>query len=230
MTIEENNGGSFTGLMKNINLDETEYSHSNLESMSYNQLALAKAEIERTLESLFDVLTHTYKFDMHQPLVINGFPRSDIDVVTIRLIRTKIIRLRNDHSYVLQLLEFHLMERLQNSHQNPALNPPERAHYVQETTAPSHGYVPFAVIREVAPNGPAESSGLQTGDLVTRFDSDIHAGNNNRLGALASRVKDKIGREIPVELLREGQKVLVILVPTDNWGGRGLLGCHLVPI
>lgn len=224
MTIDENDvGGSFTGLMKNINLDETEYSRKDLQNMPYNQLALAKADIERTLESLFDLLTHKYKFDMHQPLVVNGFPRSDVDVVTIRLIRTKIIRLRNDHTFVLELLENHLRERLQQTSQPEAVT-----HRVVEAP-PSRVNIPFAVIREVAPNGPAEASGLRPGDAVTLFDSDIHAGNHNKLAAVAARVREKIGKEIEVELLRDGQKVLVILVPTDNWGGRGVLGCHLVP-
>lgn len=225
MTIDENDvGGSFTGLMKNINLDETEYSRKDLQNMPYNQLAMAKADIERTLESLFDLLTHKYKFDMRQPLVINGFPRNDVDVVTIRLIRTKIIRLRNDHAFVLELLENHLRERLQQTSQPETVVNREIGE-----APPSRVYVPFAVIREVAPNGPAEASGLRPGDALTLFDSDIHAGNHSKLAAVASRVRDKIGKEIPVDLLRDGQKVLVILVPTDNWGGRGVLGCHLVP-
>lgn len=225
MTIDDNDiGGSFTGAMKDINLEDTEYSRTTLQNMPYNQLALAKSDIERTLESLFDLLTYKYKFDMHLPLVINGFPRSDVDVVTIRLIRIKIIRLRNDHAFVLQLLEAHLVERLQGS------NPTDEAVTTTIEVVPSQNYFPFAVVREVAPNGPADKSGLRTGDTVTLFDSDIHAGNHNKLSALAGRVREKVGRDIPVELIREGQKVQVTLVPTDNWGGRGVLGCLLVPL
>lgn len=223
MTIDESDlGDSFTGVMKNLNLQETEFGRDSLEKMKYPQLADAKYEIESTLLKLFDLLKHKYKFDMHQPLVVDGFPRNDVDVVTIRLIRTKIIRLRNDHAYVLQLLEGHLVEQLLgNADSLPA---PQVAPKIAERPL-----IPFAVIREVAPNGPAQSSGLLPGDRVVLFDNDIHAANHNKLAAIAVRVKEKVGRDIPVELLRNNQKVTLTLVPTDQWGGRGLLGCHLVP-
>ena len=40
------------------------------------------------------------------PLVTpDGFPRSDLDVVTIRLLRIRIIRLRNDDRKVIHLLD-----------------------------------------------------------------------------------------------------------------------------
>lgn len=223
MTIDNTDlGDSFTGVMKNLNLEETEYDRETLRNMTYPQLAVAKREIESTLESLFDLLKYKYDFDMHQPLVINGFPRNDVDVVTIRLIRTKIIRLRNDHTYVLLLLEVHLMQRLQNQNVDNIVEEVDKA-------SPLIKLIPFAVIREVAPNGPAGISGLRPGDTVILFDTDIHAGNHNKLAAIAERVRAKVGQQIPVELLRGGQKESLTLVPTDNWGGRGLLGCHLVP-
>lgn len=223
MTIDETDlGDSFTGVMQNLNLEKSDYDHEVLSSMTYPQLAAAKRDIEFTLETLFDLLKHKYKFDMHQPLVVNGFPRNDIDVVTIRLIRTKIIRLRNDHAYVLELLEVHLTEQLRSG------NVPKAENTIVETER-SRALIPFAIIREVAAGGPAESSGLQVGDTVTLFDSDVHAGNHNKLLALASRVQGKVGQEIPVEILRNGEKIEIKLVPRNNWGGRGLLGCHLVP-
>lgn len=223
MTIDETDlGDSLTGIMLNLNLEKSDYDHDVLSSMTYPQLAAAKRDIEFTLETLFDLLNHKYKFDMHQPLVVNGFPRNDIDVVTIRLIRTKIIRLRNDHTYVLELLEVHLTEQLKSG------NTPKLDNSATETER-SRALVPFAIIRGVAAGGPAESSGLKLGDTITLFDSDVHAGNHNKLLVLASRVQGKIGQEIPVEVLRNGEKIEIKLVPRDNWGGRGVLGCHLVP-
>lgn len=224
MTIDETDlGDSFTGVMKNLNLDNTDYDHSTLATMSYPQLAAAKRDIEFTLETLFDLLKHKYKFDMHQPLVINGFPRNDVDVVTIRLIRTKIIRLRNDHSYVLELIEVQLTERLKG----------QNGEYVAETqsdASATRALVPFAIVREVAPGGPAELSGMRPGDTVTLFDTDIHAGNHGKLSAVAARVQAKVGKELLVEVLRAGEQIEVKLMPMSNWGGRGLLGCHLVPL
>jgi 26S proteasome non-ATPase regulatory subunit 9 len=31
-------------------------------------------------------------------------------------------------------------------------------------------------------------------------------------------------------VLRDGQMVRLELTPRRDWGGRGLLGCHLVPV
>lgn len=38
------------------------------------------------------------------------------------------------------------------------------------------------------------------------------------------------GREIDVVVLRGEERVGLRLVPRSGWGGRGMLGCHLLPI
>lgn len=221
MTVDETDlGDSFTGIMKNLNLESKELTHAELHNLDYKSLAETKQNVEFQLETLFDLLRHKYNFDMELPLVVDGFPRNDVDVVTIRLIRTKIIRLRNDHKYILQLIEEHLVQQLAQNASSEA---------VPVARTPPKPSIPFAEVREVAEGGPAEISGLKPGDKIVLFDGDIHVGNHSKLTAIVGRVKNKVEREVPVEVLRGGERIELVLVPTDKWDGRGFLGCHIVP-
>lgn len=218
MTIDEADVGDFSGAMESLNLDIREYDHSELERMPFAELARAKQRLEATLETLFDLLKHKYNFDMHQPLVVDGFPRADVDVVSIRLVRTKIIRLRNDHAYVLGLLEARLSEQLLGVGTESAGEVPR--------PAPAA----FAWVKEVVEGSPASKAGLRLGDRICVFDGDIRAHNHSKLMAVAARVKSKQDQEVKVEVSRGGEQVELTLVPTEDWPGRGLLGCLLIPL
>lgn len=210
MTMD--NTSEFHGLMASLNLDITNYDiHQDL---NYSQLAIVKDNIESQLSQLFDVLTRKYHADMNTSLLTaDGFPREDIDVVSIRLIRVNIIRLRNDHKYLLTLLEAKLIEQFQNAE-------PETVEYT----------IPFAVIDEVIANSPAEASGMHKGDKIVTFDKSIHAGNHNKLSAVVRRVQTNIDMPLKVEVIRNGSKVELELTPTNQWEGKGALGCKIVPI
>lgn len=214
---------SFGGAMQSLNLDIPQFDPSHIRRMLYPELARTKRTVEDTLETLFDLLHNTYKCDMASPLVVDGFPRNDVDVVSVRLVRTNIIRLRNDHSLVLEMIEKQLEQRLV-----AGLGAGMEALLIADLP-PVVAKVPFAAVREVAPGGPAAACGLQVGDRITVFDGDIDAGNHNKLAAVAARVQAKVGTPIPVEIVRFGRLTTLSLVPASNWGGRGLLGCHLVP-
>lgn len=58
----------------------------------------------------------------------------------------------------------------------------------------------------------------------------VYAHNNAKLSKLAEIVQSSQGREIDVIVLREEVRVTLRLMPRSGWGGRGLLGCHLLPI
>ena len=95
MTVDELDvSGSFQGLMRSLNLDSEqfkEYDDIDFESLNFIQLSHVKDEIENQLNILFDLLRHKYNADMDTPLVTpDGFPRSDLDVVTIRLLRIRL--------------------------------------------------------------------------------------------------------------------------------------------
>ena len=58
----------------------------------------------------------------------------------------------------------------------------------------------------------------------------VYAHNNAKLAKLAEVVQRNEGREIDVIVLRDEVNVSIRLVPRGGWGGRGMLGCHLLPI
>jgi len=105
--------------------------------------------------------------------------------------------------------------------------------------------VPFAVIDAVAPESPASEAGLCDGDLITRF-GPINYTNHRNLSALMDLVPEAAADQQPIEItflrrrrmseeqdmahsveagVRVTRKVEIVPRP---WGGRGLLGCHIV--
>ncbi|CAH6721801.1 probable 26S proteasome regulatory subunit p27 [[Candida] jaroonii] len=213
MTLEKQ---SFEGLMSSLNLEEfpTYEIHNEL---NYNQLSIIKNNLEIQLTRLFEIL-QDFKCDMETPLIINGFPRDDIDVVSVRLIRVKIIRLRNDHKYLLSLIE----EKLINQFNNPDDMEPSKVVEIDSD-------IPFAIIDEVIDQSPSHKAGLKKGDKIVKFDKDINAMNNDKLMKLVHRVKTKVNEAIEIDILRN-ERIIVELVPTDQWDGKGLLGCKILPI
>lgn len=232
MTVDELDiNGSFQGLMKSLNLDNEqfkEYDDIDFESLNFTQLSQVKQEIESQLNILFDLLRHKYNADMDTPLVTpDGFPRSDLDVVTIRLLRIRIIRLRNDDRKVIHLLDDRMVQEFAVRRENN-----KEIEEEEELTSSStlRYQIPFAQVREVVPGGPAFNSGLKEGDQIIVFDNDIHATNNNKLGSLVSRVRSKQNEEINLDLKRGQERITLKLIPSDDWDGQGLLGCRLIPI
>lgn len=214
---------SFSGVMRTLNLDPDKFQNYNgdFSSLNYRQLATVKSDIENQLSLLFDMLTNNFAADMSTPLVTeDGFPRNDIDVVSIRLVRVRIVMLKNDLKSVLELLEKKLQQQFSNQERQPA----------PVTAAPNvEQLVPFALVTEIADESPAEKAGLQLQDKIVYFD-DIYAANHNRLQAIAGRLKQRQDQKLRVLVLRDGKKVHLELVPSDNWLGNGLLGCRLVPL
>lgn len=228
MTTGQNHqNDSFSGEMRSLNLDVPDFSGDFL-SMNYQQLANAKELVETSVDRLSSLLHETYKFDMSLPLVIDGFPRSDIDVVTVRLIRSKIVRLRNDHAAILDQLQNKLTQQFHSKIESS--NVSQEQGTSKGFKNPNLHAQAFALVKDVVQNSPAEKAGLSIGDRITYFDGDINARNHNNLSALALRVKEKKDKNVPVEVLRDSSPKTLQLVPTENWPGRGLLGCHIVPI
>jgi S1-C subfamily serine protease len=67
-------------------------------------------------------------------------------------------------------------------------------------------------ITSTSPEGPARQSGLESGDLVLRFDDAPIAGIDDLHRALGA---EKIGRRVSVELWRFGRLVQASVVPTE---------------
>nr|CAG8565584.1 15758_t:CDS:2 [Entrophospora candida] len=180
------------------------------------ELMSQKEEIENQLDDL-----EKQGIGMTEQLVDHeGFPRSDIDIVTVRTARAKIIALRNDHKAVMSEIE----KALHAIHAENKANKLVEGNNDESIGKPK----PFAIVNAVAPDSPAKEAGLIKGDRIIRF-GYIHSNNNQNLNALNSFVTENVG------VLERGethssQLIVLHLTPRHGWGGKGLLGCHILPI
>ncbi|GAA6014351.1 hypothetical protein JCM10207_005429 [Rhodosporidiobolus poonsookiae] len=179
-----------------------------------------KEGIQAQLDVYFSVLSSN-QCNMTTPLVDReGFPRSDIDVAGVRTARVNILRLRNDLRAV--------MDDMGELVQRGLPNVPGEAGKEQEEEVKEEGDEPFAQVDAVAPGSPAAEAGLLRTDLLLSL-STLTSTNHDRLRAVGALVGRSEGVELPVVVRRGGERVELRLTPRGGWGGRGLLGCHIVP-
>lgn len=192
-----------------------------------------KEILEGEINALSAVLD-THGVNMQTPLTtFDGYPRDDIDVAQIRTTRARIIPLVND----LKALMGEIETALHAHHAGPASSSAAAVSATPSTrTAPPP--IPvieavFAVVNNVFPSSPAEEAGLKPGDKVKRFGS-VGALNHEKLAKVATEVQQHENRVISVLVSRafgDGEQDLELsLTPRRDWGGRGMLGCHLLPL
>ncbi|KAF9137635.1 hypothetical protein BGX30_010028 [Mortierella sp. GBA39] len=207
-----------------------------------------KDELEAEIRSQQDDL-QSQKVGMHDQLVdSNGFPRSDIDLVVVRTARSNIIRLKNDLKALMQQIEEALhavhAEALEEKQKQEAEKKKEQelagAASVESSSAGSatvtdeaaveRSLPPFALVNAVAPDSPAHQAGLVQGDRIVVFGT-VNTNTPSTLRTLSAHVQSRENSPIVVKIQRGESTELVslILVPKQDWGGRGLLGCHIVP-
>lgn len=211
------------------------------------ELIARKDKLEQELRELEDVLISA-GVGMDTPLVDNaGFPRSEIDVHTIRTSRNMIHRLRNDHRDIMSEIEtiLHRIHQLKKASDEAGTSTSESASTssasnditttsnslgnISETTGSDERPIPFAVVNAVAPDSPAYNSGLRRNDQIVQF-GGIHAGNHNRLQALNTMISHSENQTLTLSILRDGISLQMLIRPRSGWGGRGTLGCHLLPL
>jgi 26S proteasome non-ATPase regulatory subunit 9 len=215
----------------------------------YSKLAMPelmqeKERIEAELSALSSVLS-SHGVNMNTSLTtFDGFPRDDIDIAQVRTTRVRIIHLRNDHKDVMKYLEKGLhahFAQLQAQAASATVNG-TTVPSVPSLSAADNGIsdatahrTPFARVNSVEPRSPAEQAGLKTGDLICGFGA-VHWLNHERLSKVSETVQQHEGRPVTVRISRESDSATgtidreLQLTPRRNWGGRGLLGCHLVPL
>jgi S1-C subfamily serine protease len=69
------------------------------------------------------------------------------------------------------------------------------------------------VVASVEPGSPAEQGGLAAGDMVLALDGTTITGADDLIRTLTG---DRIGRNVTVETLRNGNRHSLALVPTER--------------
>ncbi|KAK1147574.1 putative 26S proteasome regulatory subunit [Aspergillus melleus] len=214
-----------------------------LAKLSMTDLMQEKERIEEELSTLSSVLS-SHGVNMNTTLTtFDGYPRDDIDIAQIRTIRAKIIRLRNDHKDAMTHLERKVHEQFTNLQRAQGSTTSDNANGTNGTpsnsndTSLSNAGAPgpaFARVNSVVPASPADQAGLKAGDAIRSFGT-VNWINHERLTKVAEIVQQNEGRAVPVKVIRKDElgssaDLTLELTPRRDWGGRGLLGCHLVPL
>ena len=191
------------------------------------KLIKKKDDIEAEIKAWNEILHSNKQVGTHEPLVDGeGYPRNDIDVHQVTIARNKLAHLQNDHKAAMGQIEEALKALHQSNKNSPGAS--EERMQVDDVTPPSRDVTGFAAVDIVSRGSPAEEAGLKVGDVIVRFGS-VTKSNFTGLGCVGEVVQHSANAGIRVEVVRGGGTEVVTLTP-KRWGGRGLLGCNIVPL
>ncbi|QSZ30320.1 hypothetical protein DSL72_004842 [Monilinia vaccinii-corymbosi] len=201
------------------------------DGLTFSQLQAKKDNIEAEIKALGG-----HGVDMSTRLLTpDGFPRADLDVAQIRTTRSRIIYLKNDYKALMGVIEKHIHEHFARLAEDPTgepiINGAPTTQIIASFNEPAPLDLPFAKVNSVAAGSPADDAGLKAGDTVRNFGYVNHA-NHDNLKRVGECVQGNEGREVMVKISRNSgrQELQLTLTPRRDWGGRGLLGCHILPL
>mmetsp|Transcript_6319 Transcript_6319/g.12418 ORF Transcript_6319/g.12418 Transcript_6319/m.12418 type:complete len:216 (+) Transcript_6319:107-754(+) len=165
-----------------------------------------------------------------------GFPRSDLDLVSVRMDRQRVHVLNNDHARLMAQIEGKLHKLHAHTRGDVDVSAPiqhTRSYVEEERVAaplavPAKSTLPFAIVDEVSQDGPAMHAGVAVGDKVLQC-AHITGQTPNSLATMGSLVSESENRVLDLIVLR-GDNVVRLKLHPKKWSGRGLLGCHLSPM
>jgi 26S proteasome non-ATPase regulatory subunit 9 len=213
------------------------------------QLDKEKKKLEEKIASLTDFLTQPGMPGINGSLIDkDGFPKEGLDLVTIRTVRHDLICAQNDLKNLMEIIEKKMMayfEELNKDKIEEESKEEEKksnSNIKEETTADACSEdknnnniqenlkEPFAKIVNVEKGSPADEAGLKPEDDIIVFNGILYKGaSHNPLNTLADIVRNKIGQQIPISIVRKNSDNILQVVNLDiiphTWNGKGVLGC-----
>ncbi|KAH3700772.1 26S proteasome non-ATPase regulatory subunit 9-like [Dreissena polymorpha] len=198
-----------------------------------NQLIKKREELEAEIKALNEVLDSQKSVGMDGPLVDSeGFPRSDIDIYSVRHARHQIICLQNDYTALMTEIEEELYRIHAEARQSMADQPAsqsEQSSKVFDDLEERSRLQPFGNVMSVDEGSPADLAGLKVGDSVIRFGS-LTSQNFQGLQNIAAIVQHSIDKSIPITVVRDNADVQLSVTPSRWKPDKGLLGCNIKPV
>ncbi|XP_068686616.1 26S proteasome non-ATPase regulatory subunit 9-like isoform X1 [Montipora foliosa] len=191
------------------------------------ELMAKKDAIEKEIKEFQDVLESQKGVGMHEKLIDDdNYPRSDVDVYAVRVARNRIICLQNDHKALMKEIEsgiheIHAQAREEKENEKEQQEVKTKDGMESQLSA-------FLRVDSVVEGSPSSQAGLKVGDHILKFGS-ITGDNFRDLQDIASVVQHSKGTPLSVTVKRDERTQTLSLTP-NIWSGRGLLGCHIVPV
>mgnify|MGYP003365189935 CR=1 FL=1 len=221
-TMEEK---ELSDLLANVKIDPSLASRiDQMDDFKLAELMVLKTDIEAQLEAYFSVLKEQ-GIGMDSALVTpDGYPRSDVDVLQITMIRKNVNMLKNDLNHLLQ--RSHVLLNQHFDRMNVKTHKTVDGNGRGDEDRPIQYTIPFAFISEVVAGSPSDKAGIQVDDKLISIGS-VHAANHSKLQNIQMAVIKNEDKPLPVRLLRDGKILTTSLTPSRGWDGRGLLGCRI---
>jgi 26S proteasome non-ATPase regulatory subunit 9 len=158
-----------------------------------------------------------------------GFPRADIDVISVLNKRNRLAIINTDHKILMKQIEDIL-----KSHVSSDTISNGKTRFDESTIFINleNKNKPFAIINEILKDSPAESAGLLDGDKLVEFENLNLSNCSNPINKLPDIVQKNFNSQIKIKIIRESDPdtIIELNVIPKVWGGRGLIGCHFTPI
>lgn len=192
-----------------------------LDNLDFKQLSALKTQIDRELNQHLNNLNSitSNNSSIIDNLVIDGFPRNDVDVLSITVLKRNIIYLQNDLKKVIDTLYTYL----NNNSQLASTTEREIINY--------HAHNTFITFSDIAHDSPASMAGLQENDKLIRL-NQLTSQNYHSLMDIQGIILQNEDKQINLTVKRsinenEFEILELILIPTKNWHSNGLLGCKI---
>lgn len=218
--------------------------NKNMAQEKRNQLKLLneqKDKIEDEIESIYKELMKPIGDD-NKPVGVKGnlidkegFPRADIDIHAIRILRNKYVCLQTDHKNLMKSIESLLKEVMSLPYESPTgLSKPESKTSKNKLVAEkdTEDLIPILRVDTVDQGSPSADCGLCSGDIILKFGPLVFVKTITQREIMAEVVRivgQNINGKIEIILERNLEQLRLELEPKE-WEGRGFLGCKLAPL